>query len=56
MSLGELLLHPAGQELHKQMMDAHRRIGQALETQGQLQEEILRLVSMLQPHSHLNRM
>lgn len=47
-SLAQLLKYPAVQVLYDDLSNANRRVVQALELQGQLQQEILRLTGMLQ--------
>lgn len=46
-SLGELLSFPPVQELYNDLADANRRVARALDAQASLQQEILRLSSML---------
>lgn len=42
-TLADLLAYPAVQELYNDLMQANRRVAQALESQDNLQKEILRL-------------
>lgn len=50
-SLGELLAFPAVQELYNDLAEANRRVARALDTTGTLQQEILRLSSIVQSDS-----
>lgn len=46
-SLAELLRYPAVQQLYNDLTEANRCVTQALKAQGQLQQEILRLSSII---------
>lgn len=48
-SLGELLSYPVVQGLYNQVVVANMHMARALESQGSLQAEILRLTRLLQP-------
>lgn len=50
-TLGELLAYPAVQELYNDLAEANRRVARSLDTTGTLQQEILRLSSLLQSES-----
>lgn len=48
-SLGELLSYPAVQELYNDLAEANRRVARVLDSQAHMQQEILRLLGMIQP-------
>lgn len=55
-TIGELLVYPVVQEMWSNLQEAQQRIARAFDAQGHLQAEIIRLASMIQPHSLVNHM
>lgn len=50
-SLGELMVFPVVQKMYNNLTEAQRRIGEALDSQTVLQQEILRLSRLLLPET-----
>lgn len=50
-SLGELMVFPVVQKMFNNLTEAQRRIGEALDSQASLQQEILRLSHLLLPET-----